>query len=235
MNSTSTSPGNWTRQRRRWPARQARRPGWTGSCGPAAEIRRGARRAVLRGGDCPPAPPNATVRARCRTRRRRPRSVSILQMRAMAAAHGNGWRTDRPDLRQGHVVVSRLARSAERTPRCAFSLASLVTQGNAVKGSSPGLSLGRPVRPARWRSPSLVGRRAPWAAIPCLAKRAVRGRCGSSRRAWACIKIRPRRCLGRRGRDCLSCEEPSITARLAAAMCGFWRVREGQLVSYRSP
>ena len=26
-----------------------------------------------------------------------------------------------------------------------------------------------PVRPARWRSPSLVGRRAPWAATPCLA------------------------------------------------------------------
>jgi hypothetical protein len=65
-------------------------------------------------------------------------------MRAMAAAHRNGWRTDRPDLRQGHVVLSHPARSDERTPRCAFSLASLVTQGDAVKGSSPGLSLGRP-------------------------------------------------------------------------------------------
>src|SRR5215472_920576 len=33
---------------------------------------------------------------------------------------------------------------------------------------------------------------------------------------WRCIKIRPRRCLRRRGRDCLPCEELQITARRAA-------------------
>jgi hypothetical protein len=33
---------------------------------------------------------------------------------------------------------------------------------------------------------------------------------------WQCIKIRPRRRLRRRGRDCLPCEELQITARRAA-------------------
>ena len=36
---------------------------------------------------------------------------------------------------------------------------------------------------------------------------------------WRCIKIRPRRSLRRRGRDCLPCEELLITACRPAAMC----------------
>lgn len=45
-----------------------------------------------------------------------------------------------------------------------------------------------------------------------------RGRRGSSRERWRCIKIQPRRCLGGRGRDCRRCGKPLITARRAAVL-----------------
>ena len=38
-----------------------------------------------------------------------------------------------------------------------------------------------------------------------------RGRSGSSRHRWRCIEIRPRRCLGGRGRNCQWCGKPLIT------------------------
>jgi len=51
-------------------------------------------------------------------------------------------RSTRSARHNGLPVGQRRERIA--AARCAFSLASLVTQGYAVKGSSPGLSLGRP-------------------------------------------------------------------------------------------
>jgi hypothetical protein len=80
--------------------------------------------------------------------------VSNLRMQTMAAAHGNGCRTDRPDLRQGHAVLSRLARSAERRvgARLLRSVVSLAGQSRfTVRGDGPHVyAMSAPLKNARF-------------------------------------------------------------------------------------